>query len=180
MEVYKITKGDLTILNVDDLDINNDLSDQIYLKDIVSKLFSIGDQVYFFFRNEEYFREKDERKSIRAEIFDYFDRFGKLVFLTKLDEKRFDAIGMIDFDLNTSDFILKLWKYFSSCDFFKPINDLTFDEYQDYLECNGVYDEDGLKMLWNKLCNFICIKGIGGDYLILSYNSLELSLEDYV
>lgn len=178
MNIYKETKGDLIILTADGLDVNQDLADRVYLKNLVSKLFSVGDEVFFLLRNEEYFANKSELQVLKERVFKTFQESGKLIFLDKLDEKRFYAIAMIKYDLNTPDFIIDLWKYFMGCTFFKPINELTFEEYEDYLECNGDGDECGLKQLWNKLSNFISIKGVGGDYLLISYNALELDLEN--
>ncbi len=65
-----------------------------------------------------------------------------------------------------------MFKYFYACDFFKPINELTFDEYEDYLEVKGIDDVNGIKTIQNSLTDFICIKGLGADHMIISYNSL--------
>eukprot|EP01132_Coremiostelium_polycephalum_P017328 gene17328-20761_t len=142
---------------MDGLDIDSDSADEIYLKEVVSKLFSIGDEVFFFFRNEEYFFDKNEFSDPKKRLFDRFNEERKFVFLYKIDGERFAAIGTINYSLETGDFIVDLWKYFMACSFFKPINALTFEKYQDYLECNG---------------------GIGGEALVVSYNSLELNLEN--
>jgi hypothetical protein len=48
MEFYKITKGDLMILNMDGLDIDSDSADEIYLKEVVSKLFRSAMRCFSF------------------------------------------------------------------------------------------------------------------------------------
>lgn len=179
IEKSKTTNGNLSILNIGEFDLYNESDDRIYFKSIINKLFSVGDEVYFSFRREEDLTENSELDVLRKLIFRKFEAEGKFEYLFKIDQRRFDAIAMIIFDLNTPNFIIDLWKYFYACDFFKPINDLTFEEYKDYLEVNGVDDINGLKQLWNGLSDFICIKGLGADHLIISYDS-DLKLEDKV
>lgn len=172
----KKTNGNLSILYIGQFDIYHESDDRAYLRNIINKLFSIGDEVFFFFTREEDLTEDSELRILRKQVLGKFESEGKLEYLYKLDDRRFDAIAMIKFDFSTPNFILDCWRYFYGCDFFKPINDLTFDEYLDYLEINGLDDIDGLKQLWNKLSNFICIKGLGADHLIVSYDS-DLNLE---
>lgn len=179
MEKVETTNGNLSILYVSDFDIYNEVEDRIKLKGIINKLFSIGDEIFFFFRREEDLTDPFELEILREQIFKKFKNDGKFEYLYKIDQRRFDAIAMIRYDFNTPNFIIDLWKYFYACDFFKPMNDLTFEEYEDYLEVNGVNDINGLKQLWDKLSDFICIKGLGGDYLIISYYS-ELKIIDLI
>lgn len=159
------------MFRISGLDVYNEKADCEYLKNIVDKLFSIGDKIFFFFRREEDLTEEEEMIRLRKDVFKKFDNSGELVYLRKFDQKRFDAIAMLDYDSSTSTFIIDLWKYFYACDFFKPINNLTFEEYQDYLEINGVNDINGRRMLMDKLCDFICIKGLGGNEMIFSHQN---------
>lgn len=173
------TNGNLSILNIGEFDIYHKSDDRAYLRSIINKLFSIGDEVFFFFRREEDLTEDSELRILREKIFKKFEDEGKFDYLFKIDQRRFDAIAVIQFDFSTPNFIIDLWKYFYACSFFKPINDLTFEEYKDYLDVNGVDDINGLKKIWNQLSNFILIKGLGADHLILSYVS-DLKIEDIV
>nr|WP_121271552.1 hypothetical protein [Pedobacter schmidteae] len=179
IEKSKTTNGNLSILHIGEFDIYNESDDRTYLRSLINKLFSIGDEVFFFFRREENLTQRTELEILREKIFKKFEDEGKFEYLLKIDQRRFDAIAMIYFDFSTPNFIIDLWKYFYACDFFKPINDLTFDEYRDYLEINGVDDLHGLKQLWNRLSDFLIIKGLGADHLILSYES-DLKLDDII
>ena len=163
--------GNLTILYIGKFDLYDCIEDRIHLKDIIRKLFPIDDEIFFFFNREEDLTKQSELDLLRVRIFEKFENDGKFEYLYKIDDRRFEAIGMIRVDLNTPNFILDCWKFFYSCSFFKPINDLTFEEYKDYIDVNGGEDINGLKHLWDKLTNFNCIKALGGDYLILSYES---------
>lgn len=175
MEVYKSSKGDISKLRIGGLNIYNEKADCEYLKNMIDKLFCTGDRIFFFFRREEDLTDEEEMIRLRKEVFKKIDGSGKLVYLRKVDQRRFDAIATLDYDADTSTFIIDLWKYFYACYFFKPVNTLTFDDYQDYLAINGVDDLYGRKMLMNKLCDFICIKGLGGEEIIISHqNTLEM------
>ncbi|WP_442589904.1 hypothetical protein ACSBL2_01455 [Pedobacter sp. AW31-3R] len=173
------TNGNLSILSVSSFDIYHKPEDRARLKAIFGKLFSVGDELFFFFRREEDLTEDSELIILREKIFKRFEDDGKFQYLIKIDQRRFDAIAMIRYDETTPDFMIDLWKYFFACDFFRPTNDLTFEEFEDYLQITGVEDRNGLRQLWDKLCDFICIKGYDGERLIISYYS-ELELIDQI
>jgi len=178
IEVHKENIGGSSVLRIGYFDLSCHADDRIFLKEIISRLFSIGDEVYFFFRREESLTEVAQLAILKRRIFEYFSADGEFRYLRKLDDQRFDAIAKITYDFNTPNLILDFWQYFYACSFFRPINDLTFDEYEDYLIMNGVNDIDGLKQLENLLSDFKAIKGIGGDQLTISYRHF-LKLEEH-
>lgn len=163
--------ADISKVTIGYFDIYNNNDDRIVLKTILSKLFSNGDSIYFQFRREENLTSDSETEMLRYTILSKFKAEGHLIYLRKLDEKRFDSIAMIQWNMHIPNFIIQVWKYFYACSFFKPENDLTFEEYGDYLKINGFNDIDGLKKIKDSLCNFICIKGLGADYLVITGKS---------
>lgn len=174
IKIEKKIVGDIQVLNIGVLDIYGSFEDRIYLKKILNNLFDVGNELFFFFRREENLTDEAELKLLRQNVIREIKTNGELRYLFKLDYERFDAIARININSNFSNLIMDMWKYFYSCDFFRPINDLTFDEYEDYLRVNGVDDIDGVRMLQNKLADFICIKGLGADHLIIASNSETL------
>lgn len=178
IEIYKRDLNDLSVINIGPFNIYDNGLDRPYFKNVINKIFETGDEIFFYFRREESLTDEEELEVLRESVFKKITEQGRLLFLNKIDQSRFEGIATIKFDCSdTPNFIVDAWKYFYSLDFFKPINDLSFEEYEDYLEVNGVNDIDGLKLLRNRLTDCICIKGLGADHLVISYKS-ELCLED--
>lgn len=171
IKIQKESRSDINILNLSPLDLYHSIEDRAYFKKLISKFFKLGEEVFFFFRREENLTDDSELKFLKKKVLNELKDVGEFRYLFVLDEQRFDAIGRIIINLNFPNLLIDMWKYFYSCDFFIPINDLSFEEYEDYLQFNGVDDINGLGIIQNKLAEFIFIKGLGADNLIISYNS---------
>lgn len=176
IKIEKKAKSSIQVLNIGPLNIYDSAEDRIYLKKVLSNIFSIGDELFFFFRREENLTDDAELKRLKQDVLREIKINGEFRYILKLDDKRFDAIAKVNLNSNFANLIISMWKYFYACDFFKLINELTFDEYEDYLRVNGVDDIGGIGMIQNKLTDFICVKGLGADHLIISYNA-ELKLD---
>lgn len=176
IEIRKKSVSDIDIINIGLFNLYKSMDDRKYFKVVINKLFVLGDEIFFFFRREEDLTDDDELKSLKNKIFSEIQDVGEFKYLSKLDDRRFDAIGRVTLNLNFSNLIIDMWKYFYACDFFLPLNDLSFEEYEDYLHTNGLNDINGIAMIQNKLTQVICIKGLGADHLIISYTS-ELDLD---
>lgn len=179
MRIKKTIQGNISFLSISGLNIYDDISDKYYLKQVIKNLFSPSAEMFLFFSREENLTDDAELRTLRTRIFQYLGDHGQLIYLKKVDQQRFDAIATINCNTDTDDFIIDCWKYFYWCSFFKPINNLTFDEYQDYLEVNGADNFSDTRNIMDKLCDFECTKGLGGGYLTISYNS-ELRLEEII
>jgi len=177
IEITKKITGPVGILNIGYFDIYNPFDDQIYLKELFHKLFKIGETLYFFFRREEDLTDDDELTVLRKKIFSHLGQHGQMKYIRYLDQVRFDAIAYLTLDIGFGNLLVDMFKYFYSVDFFVPINGLTFDEYEDYLDVKGVDDIDGINIILNSLTNLICIKGYDGDHLRISYNRAIVSFE---
>lgn len=127
------------------------------LKKIIAVL-TIGKNYYFQFRSEDdFFIEKHELIKYRKYIPEYFDKQGKYKILYKKREGRFDAVGMLAVNNLTNDFILDLWKYYSSMSFFSS-DSLEWDNYIEIIP-NKIRDINGIKLLRTGKADHIFIKG---------------------
>lgn len=167
---------DISKLSIGYFDVYQSLESRILIKELINKLFKIGDTMFFFFSREEDLTSDEELKSLRKQIIAKFQKEGEYKVLREIDSQRFDSVAMIRYDFSTPNFIIDLWKYFYSCNFFKPGN-LNLDEYIHYLKLNGVVNIDGKSQLDSGLTEFMCIKGLGADYLIISYKNGSEVLE---
>ncbi|MGN8055126.1 hypothetical protein ACTJKN_02560 [Pedobacter sp. 22163] len=175
--INKTTEGGVGILTIGFFNIFDSMDDRIILKNAFENLFAVGDNVFFFFHREENLIASDELAILRKNILEKIEETGGFKYLNRIDDQRFEAIAYAKLDYNFPNLFIDLFKYYYSCDFFKPINDLTFDEYEDYIDVNGTEDIDGVKMIQNKLTDMICIKGLGADHMVVSYN-LDLHMPE--
>jgi len=170
----KITDS-LSRLSVINLNFYESLDDRLLLKDIFKLIFKDNDQLFFSFRREENLTDNDELLQLRQRVPYEFKQHGDYVFLRKIDEERFDSIGYLKYSDQTPAFLLDVWKYFYAFTVFKPRESITWSDYVNYIKTKGVEDIDGKRLLNSGLSDFILIKGLGGDYLNISYiNSAEL------
>lgn len=159
----------LTRLSVINLAFYESLDDRLLLKEIFKSLFRQGDRLFFSFRREENLTDDDELLELRKRVPLTFAQQGDYIFLRRIDEERFDSIGHITYADHIPGFLLDVWRYFYAFDFFIPKEQVTWDDYIQYVKKKGLDDIDGKRLLNDGLTNFILIKGLGGDYLNISY-----------
>ena len=162
------TSQNLEILTIGSFDLYNSIDDRIYLKNLLNKLFQVDEQMFCYFRREENLTDDNELALLKKSIFERVSPPDQFKYIKKIDDRRFDAIAEIKLKIDFGQLVIDMWKYFYSFSFFVPINDLTFDEYEDYLLSQGFDDINGMKLVNNKLAKFICIKGLGADHLIIT------------
>lgn len=161
--------GSLTRLSVINLDFYESLDDRLLLKEIYKSLFRQGDRLFFSFRREENLTDDDELLELRKRVPLTFAQQGDYIFLRRVDAERFDSIGYITYTHHTPGFLLDLWKYFYAFTVFTPLEHVTWNDYVHHVKTKGIDDIDGKRLLSDGLTNFILIKGLGGDYLNISY-----------
>jgi hypothetical protein len=168
-----LIKNVIHSLTVDDFNIHESWQDRIRFKEICIAIFKAAEpkQIFFQFRREEtIFLSEKERSEYRDEIPKYFITHGQYAVVRKIDEERFDSFGSLPNNQKTVDYLPNLWNYFYACDFFIPTAHLTFpyliENYKDLMD-----DIDGLKLFQRGLINAICIKGLGGNNLIINYKN---------
>ncbi|MBB6369653.1 hypothetical protein [Chryseobacterium shigense] len=166
----RILNQKVSILFIDDFNIS-DWDDLSQVKNIYKSLFLKGDTLFFSFRREENLTDGEELKKLRAKILDTFNNEGEYIILRQLDDTRFDSIARIVINDNTYNFLFDIWKYFYSCTFFVPSKDLTLSDYGNFQKKNRFEDKANEKLLDHHFADVTCIKGLGGDNMIISYNS---------
>lgn len=159
---------DLALLSIEDFDINV-WHDANCIKNILKCLFFNNDTIFFSFRREEDLTSDDELKRLRVNVVETFDKLGEYVFLKKLDEARFDSVASIIVNDFTFEFIFDILKYFYSCAFFIPAKGFSFSDFISFQKKIKFQDKGGEKLLSKGYSDFVCIKGLGGDSLIVSY-----------
>lgn len=169
MELHREYQDGLNFITIEPFDLYRSIEDRISLKEILNKLFNVGDELLCYFRREEDLTSEAELLQLKKSISTRFNSSGnEFKYIFKIDDRRFDAIGKLKLEYDFANAIIEMWKYFYSFSFFIPINDLTFEEYEEYLEVNGVEDIYGKRHVYHKLASFICIKGLDGDHLIIT------------
>ncbi|GAF04809.1 hypothetical protein [Saccharicrinis fermentans] len=169
MEFYNVELSkDIKSLCVEDFDINI-WYDANRIKNILKCLFFNNDTIFFSFRREEDLTSDKELERLRISIIETFNKYGEYVFLKKLDEARFDSVARIDVSDFTFEFMFDIWKYFYSCTFFIPTEGFSFSDYISFQKKIKFQDKGGEKLLSKRYSDFGCIKGLGGDSLIVSY-----------
>jgi len=157
----------LKIINVD----SNTPDRIIHFKEWFYKTFQIGTILYFeFYRKENLTEEK-----ILSEI---ENRLSKILndeefrIIHDIRDDVFVSLFKLKVDMYSPNLILDFWRYFYSLSFFEPINDLTFDEFEEYELSSPIFgNEYGIKWLWHKLTDKVYVKNLGGEELIISsYN----------
>ncbi|RKE71976.1 hypothetical protein [Chryseobacterium sp. AG363] len=165
-----ILNKNINLLSIEDFDL--DMSeDLIRLKKIYECLFSDSNTLFFAFRREENLTDKEELKKLKVKILENFENYGEYIVLKELDNARFDSVGRIKINEYTYNFIFDVWKYFYSCTFFIPTENFNFFDYITFQKKNKFHDIGNEKLLINHYANFSCIKGLGGDALIISYRN---------
>ncbi|KFF25287.1 hypothetical protein [Chryseobacterium vrystaatense] len=166
----RILSKEVSLLFIDNFDINN-WDDLNQLKIIYKSLFPKGSTLFFSFRREENLTEEKELKKLKVRILDTFNNEGEYLILKKLDDVRFDSIARIVINENTYNLIFDLWNYFYSCTFFIPNKNLTFSDYIKFQQKIKFQDKGNEKLLNECFTDFTCIKGLGGDNMIISYRN---------
>lgn len=160
---------EINLLSIGPFDINV-WYDQNRLRNIFKCLFLNNDTIFFSFKREEDLTSDKELSQLRIKVFETFNKTGEYVFLKKLDEARFDSVARIIVSGDsTFDFLFDIWKYFYSCAFFVPVDGFTFSDYISFHKKIKLQDKGGKKLLDKEYANFECIKGLGGDSLLISY-----------
>ncbi|MCW1961286.1 hypothetical protein [Chryseobacterium viscerum] len=162
-----ILNKNINLLSIEDfdLDVSEDL---IRLKKIYKCLFSDSNTLFFAFRREENLTDKEELKKLKVKILENFENYGEYIVLKELDNARFDSVGRIKINEYTYNFIFDVWKYFYSCTFFIPTENFNFSDYITFQKKNKFHDIGNEKLLIHHYANFSCIKGLGGNTLIIS------------
>ena len=169
MEFYnRELSRDIALFSVEDFDINA-WHDANRLKNILKCLFFNDDTIFFSFRREEDLTSDNDLKRLRVKVIETFDKLGEYVFLRKLDEARFDSVARITVSDFTFEFIFDIWEYFYSCAFFIPSKGFSFSDYISFQKRIKFQDKGGEKLLSKRYSDFECIKGLGGDSLVISY-----------
>lgn len=169
MEKYRSYKNGLFFLTFHSFDLYHSIDDRIAFKQVLNRFLKEADKIYCYFRREEDLTSDEELLQLKQSVFKRFDLHGnEFKYLYQIDERRFDAIGEFKLEYDFANAIIEMWKCFYCFSFFIPINNLTFEEYEEYLEVNGFEDIDGKNHVYHQLANFICIKGLGGDYLTIT------------
>ncbi|KMQ59937.1 hypothetical protein ACM46_16900 [Chryseobacterium angstadtii] len=166
----RILNKDIGLLFIDDFNLYN-WDDLSKIKNIYKSLFFKGSTLFFSFRREEDLTDEKELKKLKTKILDIFNSEGEYIVLRKLDDKRFDSIARIVVNENTYNFLFDLWNYFYSCSIFIPNKDFTFSDYINFYKKNKFEDKGNEKLLSNYFTDFTCIKGLGGDNMIISHRS---------
>lgn len=148
--------------------------DQIKMRYIFDSLFTNEeDMVFFSFRRDEDLTDDEILTRIKPQIINTFNKLGAYEVIFELDEHRYDSVAWLRVKDFSFDLFLDLWNCFYSCRFFIPVTDFSFQNFisfQKKIKCLDVYSK---KLLGNNYSNFDCIKGLGGDYFLISY------LKDY-
>lgn len=148
-------------IDIDDIDSAENL------KDIIKRL-TIGEEYYFHFRREDFFLTDEEIQKFRNEVPAYLNSYGKYQIKYKIDDERFDSIGLLSVNENTYDHISLLWKYFEGVTFFSPSKFLSCEKYEEiYNKIKPI--ECGIGIIQNKYADSVFIKGHDGDNLIFVY-----------
>jgi len=177
MELFNEYKNGLNFLTIESFDLYNSIDDRIALKKILNTLFSAEDEIFCYFRREEDLTTDEELVDLKKSIFTRFGSLGsEFKYIFKIDERRFDAIGKLKLKEDLANAIIEMWKCFYSFSFFIPINGLTFEEYEDYLDVKGVDDIYGKKHVYDSLTRFICNKEVGGGGLVIT-SDVRISLD---
>jgi len=108
---------------------------------------------------------------LREKVIKTFNAEGEFVVLNKLDTARFDSVARINVKESTFNFLFDIWNYFYSSTFFIPAREFTFSDYISFQQSIKFQDKWGEKLLQRKSTAFECIKGLGGDNLIISYQN---------
>ncbi len=159
---------EICIFSIDDFNISNE-QDASQLKNVYRCLFLNNDMLYFSFRREENLTDENTLRLLKIKISETFNKDGAYVTLREMDETRFDSVGRISIKESTFDFLFDIWNYFYSCTFFVPKNGFAFSDYVDFQKRIKFQDKGGEKLLKAGHADFECIKGLGGDSLIVSY-----------
>jgi len=154
----------LKIINVD----SNTPEGIVHFKEWFTKTFPIGTILYFdFYRIENLTEDKilsDIEKTL-SKIF-YAKNYKKI---HDIKEDVFVSLFKLEVEMNTANLILDFWRYFYAVSFFEPINDLSFDEFEEYELSHPIFDNEyGKKWLWHKLADRVYIKNLGGEELLIS------------
>lgn len=158
----------IALMSIENFDINA-WHDANRIKNILKCLFNNDDTIFFLFRREEDLTSDDELRRLRIKVVETFEKLGEYVYLKKLDESRFDSVARLagsNFDI---EFIIDVWRYYYSCTFFIPTDGFSFSDYISFQKENKLHDKGGQKLLSKGYSNFECMKGLGGDSLIISY-----------
>lgn len=147
------------------------LEDRLLLKEIFRLFFADGDTLFFSFRREENLTDDDDLLRLRERVPREFMEHGDYIFLRKFDEEKFDSIGYLQCTDQTPGFLLDVWRYFYAFTVFIPKKQVEWDDYIRYVKRKGFDDIDGKRLLNDGLADFILIKGLGGDYLNVTFSN---------
>lgn len=146
-----------------------DVSDRMSLKNIVQQIFT-EEWVGFYFRREEDLTSDEDLVLLKNSILEEFSTLGDYEFIQQFSDKHFDSIGIMQNTVLLSKSVLNMWEYFYSISIFQPTTILLWEKYKKFALrlANGEKDVFGYKQIEEGFCDFIIMKNIGGQELILS------------
>ncbi len=143
---------------------------ELFVK-IIKGLFKPGDEMYFI----AYGRENSDLDFdlIREQFYEFGDI--KEVELERVDD--IACLCRIPYVKERHRLIFALWSFFKSLRFFNPLPDLDWKTFSSY-DCNLFEsDPEGRKMFAFNFMSYLCIKGSGGESMMINYKK-EYTLPD--
>ena len=154
----------LKMVNVD----SNTPEGIVHFKEWFTKTFPIGTILYLSFYRKENLTEDKILSDIEKRLSKIFNAKNNRKILD-IREDVFVSLFKLEVEMNTANLILDFWRYFYAVSFFEPINDLSFDEFEEYELSHPIFDNEyGKKWLWHKLADRVYIKNLGGEELLIS------------
>ncbi len=83
IEIIQRHINDVNILTIGTFDIYKSIVDRIYLKKLFHRLFSVGDEVFFFFRRKEDLTDNIELALLDISIIKHINEIGEFKYLYK-------------------------------------------------------------------------------------------------
>ena len=145
----------------------DELADQRVMKGILDALFQKDKRIFFLCWREDDFLSDSERLKLRESIPKYFIENGKYALIEKGAKARHACCAMLPINDATLEYILDLWRYYQSLDFFSPSVELTWEGL--VLQARRNFKERFHFGVETHQWDFICTKGYDGDMLIVTY-----------
>ena len=160
-------------LKVINIDVNS--SEGIILfKEWFTKTFPLGTLLHFNFYRIENLTEDKLLSDIEKRLSKIFtdENYRKI---HDIRDDIFVSLFKLEVNINSANLIIDFWRYFYAVSFFEPINDLSFDEFEEYKLSHPIFDNEyGKKWLWHKLAERIYIKNVGGEELLIASYTFDV------
>lgn len=154
-----------------------EVTDRFELKSIIQNIFT-DEWIFFYFKRTENLTDDVILESLKKDIDNDFKEYGEYQYLQKVDDNLFDSVGVLKKSIMFSNTVLKMWEYYYSVFIFQPVSIDMWESYKNFATEIAIKGSDlfGRKHIELGFCEFVVMKNLGGNELILSCKK-ELSDE---